>query len=203
MSDVGDVGGASGAGGALLFCERTTRAAAETDLLGRELGRLLGEPVGAGAEPGPPRGAGTWWLLIGEMGAGKTALVHGVARGLGARGRIRSPGFTLVTTHAGRLPIVHVDLYRLEDPALVEGLGLAEVVAPGSVVFIEWGERARDAVDADHFEIAIEDRGGDERSIRMTAHGARSVALGRALAPALAAPLAAIGTTGAHAGRPC
>lgn len=196
MSDV------RGAGGGYLFCERATRAAAETELLGQALGRALGEPA---ANAGLAAGADTWWLLIGEMGAGKTAFVHGVARGLGARGRIRSPGFTLVTTHAGRLPIVHVDLYRLEDPALVEGLGLAEVVAPGSVVFIEWGERARDAVDADHFEIAIEDRGGDERSIRMTAWGPRSAALGRALAPMLAAwPAAAAGVvTGFPAGRAC
>jgi tRNA threonylcarbamoyladenosine biosynthesis protein TsaE len=137
------------------------------------------------------------------MGAGKPAFVHGVARGLGARGRIRSPGFTLVTTHAGRLPIVHVDLYRLEDPALVEGLGLAEVNPPAGVVFIEWGERARGAVDADHFEIAIEHQGGDERSIRMTAWGPRSVALGRTLAPLLAAALPASGAvSGAAAGTP-
>jgi tRNA threonylcarbamoyladenosine biosynthesis protein TsaE len=181
-----------GAGGGFLFCERTTRAAAETELLGQALGRALLEPEDR-AGTAAVRGAGTWWLLIGEMGAGKTAFVHGVARGLGARGRIRSPGFTLVTTHAGRLPIVHVDLYRIEDPALVEGLGLAEVTAPGSVVFIEWGERARGAVDPDHFEIAIEDRGGDDRVLRMTASGARSVVLGRALAPALAAPLAPAG----------
>lgn len=195
MSDVG------GAGGELLFCERTTRAAAETELLGRALGRALGEP---GENPGIARGAGTWWLLVGEMGAGKTAFVHGVARGLGARGRIRSPGFTLVTTHAGRLPIVHVDLYRLEDPALVEGLGLAEVTPPAGVVFIEWGERARGAADADHFEIAIEDQGGDGRLIRMTAWGPRSAALGRALEPALAAALPASGTAaGAPAGHAC
>ena len=186
MSDV------DGPRGELIFCERTTRAAAETELLGQALGRALLEPEDR-AGTAAARGAGTWWLLIGEMGAGKTAFVHGVARGLGARGRIRSPGFTLVTTHASRLPIVHVDLYRIEDPALVEGLGLAEVVAPGSVVFIEWGERARGAVDPDHFEIAIEDQGGDERLLRMAACGARAAALGRALTPALAGPLVPAG----------
>jgi len=186
-----------GAGGELLFCERRTRAAAETELLGRALGRALGEP---GEKPGIARGAGTWWLLVGEMGAGKTAFVHGVARGLDAHGRIRSPGFTLVTMHAGRLPIVHVDLYRLEDPALVEALGLAEVAPPGGIVFIEWGERARNAVDADHFEIAIDDQGGDDRLIRMTAWGPRASALGRALEPVLAAPRPA---TAIPAGRSC
>jgi tRNA threonylcarbamoyladenosine biosynthesis protein TsaE len=176
------------AGTAFHFCERTTAAAAETELLGRALGRALGEP---GEIPGEARGAGTVWLLSGEMGAGKTALVRGIARGLGARGRIRSPGFTLVTTHPGRLPIVHVDLYRLEDPALVEELGLADLVPPAAIVLIEWGERAGGVVDADHFEVAIEHEGGDRRHIRMTAHGSRSATIGRALAPVLAAALAA------------
>lgn len=176
------------AGTVLLFCKWTTAAAAETEFLGRALGRALGEP---GEIPGEARGAGTVWLLCGEMGAGKTALVRGVARGLGARGRIRSPGFTLVTTHPGRLPIVHVDLYRLEDPSLVEELGLADLAPPAGVVLIEWGERARGVVDADHFEVAIEHGGGDRRRIRMTAHGSRSATIGRALASILAAALAA------------
>ena len=97
----------------------------------------LGEQWGRAAQPG--------WLigLTGELGAGKTQLVKGIARGLGVRERILSPTFALVHSYAsGRLPLFHLDLYRLDTPAQVIGAGLEEYLYPRQgVTVVEWVER--------------------------------------------------------------
>lgn len=83
-------------------------------------------------------------LLSGDLGAGKTALARGILAGLGHAGEVPSPTFTLVQSYelpGVRLPVWHVDLYRLEDPGEVEELGLDEILADG-VLIIEWPERA-------------------------------------------------------------
>src|SRR5512132_1396067 len=96
--------------------------------------QALGEAWGRAAQPG-------WVIgLSGDLGAGKTQLVMGLARGLGVRERILSPTFTLVHEYkTGRLPLFHLDLYRLESPAQVLGAGLEEYLdRPTGVSVIEW-----------------------------------------------------------------
>ncbi|UCG74198.1 MAG: tRNA (adenosine(37)-N6)-threonylcarbamoyltransferase complex ATPase subunit type 1 TsaE [Chromatiales bacterium] len=100
----------------------------------------LGRRVAAGASPPPPDGFTVW--LQGELGAGKTTLVRALLQALGHAGRVPSPTYTLVEPYelpAG--PAHHVDLYRLQDPAEAEYLGLAELPAAGGWLLVEWPER--------------------------------------------------------------
>jgi tRNA threonylcarbamoyladenosine biosynthesis protein TsaE len=104
-------------------------------------------------------------LLSGELGAGKTAFVRGLAEGLGAEpGEVTSPTFTLVQEYrGGRLPLIHVDLYRLEAADLSE-IGLDEALAAAGVIAVEWPERlTRPVPGAIH--IRIDDAGGEARVI--------------------------------------
>jgi tRNA threonylcarbamoyladenosine biosynthesis protein TsaE len=109
--------------------------------------------------------AGTTILLSGDLGAGKTAFVKGLAEGLGIdAGEVTSPTFTIVHEYSGgRLPLVHVDLYRLERAELDE-VGLDTEMAGAGIVAVEWAERlARRPLSA--LAVRISDEGGDRRSI--------------------------------------
>src|SRR5687768_2560572 len=111
--------------------------------------------------------AGDVVLLFGDLGAGKTAFVRGLARGLGAPGDdVSSPTFTLIQEYPGRLTLYHVDLYRLE-PREVEELGLEDLVAADGVVAIEWAERWNGRPD-DVVEVRIDHAGEDQRRIRIS-----------------------------------
>ena len=82
------------------------------------------------------------FALCGDLGAGKTQLVKGLARGLGVTARVQSPTFALVNSYpGGRLPLFHLDLYRLDTPELVLAAGLEEYLHPNGVTVIEWAER--------------------------------------------------------------
>ena len=109
--------------------------------------------------------AGDVVLLFGELGAGKTAFVRGLARGLGAQpDDVSSPTFTLVQEYrGGRVPLYHVDLYRLE-PAEIADLGLDELIEGDGVVAIEWADRWRDRPH-DAIEVTIRDAGANRRTI--------------------------------------
>ena len=105
-----------------------SRSALETQALGEEWGRS--------AQPGLVLG------LSGELGAGKTQLVKGLARGLGITSPVHSPSFVLINIYSGgRLPLFHLDLYRLDSPEQVAAAGLEEYLQPDGVTVIEWIER--------------------------------------------------------------
>jgi tRNA threonylcarbamoyladenosine biosynthesis protein TsaE len=98
----------------------------------------LGESWGRGAKHGQVI------ALSGELGAGKTQLVKGLARGLGVTARVHSPTFTLVNEYAGgRLRLFHLDLYRLESRGQILGAGLEEFLQPDGVAVIEWAEKLK------------------------------------------------------------
>jgi len=131
--------------------EITTDSESGTSAAGERLARVLG--------------AGDVVLLFGELGAGKTAFVRGLARGLGAEPEdVSSPTFTLVQEYrGGRLALYHVDLYRLE-PAEIADLGLDEMIEGDGVVAIEWADRWRDRPN-DAIEVTIRDAGDNRRTI--------------------------------------
>ncbi len=114
--------------------------------------------------------AGDVVLLYGELGAGKTAFVRGLARGLGAAPEdVSSPTFTLVQEYHGRVTLYHVDLYRLE-PAEVEDLGLDELVIGDGIVAIEWAERWKGRPEGEGiYEVTLTDAGDDDRTVRIVA----------------------------------
>ena len=126
----------------------------------------LGERWGRAAQ------AGLVLALSGDLGAGKTQLVKGLARGLGVTARVHSPTFTLVNEYAGgRLRLFHLDLYRLETPAQLRSAGVEEYLQPDGVAVIEWAERLGHHLPADRLDIDFE-IDGEARRVRLTPHGA-------------------------------
>ena len=112
----------------LLMATCISHSPAETEALGEAWGRKLTR--------------GSVIALSGDLGAGKTQLVRGLARGLGVTSRVHSPTFTLVNEYAGgRWRLFHLDLYRLETPEQIHGAGLEEFLRPDGVAVIEWAER--------------------------------------------------------------
>jgi tRNA threonylcarbamoyladenosine biosynthesis protein TsaE len=113
--------------------------------------------------------AGDVVLLYGDLGAGKTAFVKGLAEGLGvAREEVSSPTFTLVQEYrGGRLTLYHVDLYRLDDPREIDDLGLDEIAANG-VLAIEWAEKLDATLKPSRYvEVRIAHREDDARTIQL------------------------------------
>jgi tRNA threonylcarbamoyladenosine biosynthesis protein TsaE len=107
-------------------------------------------------------------LLSGELGAGKTAFVRGLARGLGADPEeVTSPSFVLLTEYRGRLVLHHADLYRLRGDGDEGEIGLDELPGPGGVLAVEWAERLREAPWPSPVRVRLEHAGGDVRRIRI------------------------------------
>ena len=135
----------------------------ETLAIGQALGRLLtgGEVIG----------------ISGDLGAGKTQLVRGLALGLDLnRDVIYSPSFTLVAEHEGRLRLNHIDLFRLAEPVSrsdEEEIGLSEYLSPRGVTAIEWYGRLEAPVNTWTLEIDLEGHEGDRRTIRVAARSGR------------------------------
>ena len=141
-----------------------------------EIGRIVGGLV----QPGDAV------LLIGELGAGKTRFVQGMAEGVAAPDPARSPTFVLVNEYEGRLRLLHSDLYRIGSAAEVDELGLTERLEAGDVLAVEWADRALDSLPVDALTVTFEVRPGFEvRRLNLTAGGERSARLLRELLEAI------------------
>ena len=113
-------------------------------------------------------GRGMFVHLRGDLGAGKTTLVRAWLRGLGHQGAVRSPTYTLMHYYAGRWPVLHADLYRLDGPTPAHAVGLDEELDAGeAVVFVEWPERLQDTPATRTLEVRLEITPGDGRVVRL------------------------------------
>ena len=133
-----------------------------TDRLGQAIGRVLhgGETI----------------AIYGPLGAGKTALVRGIAQGLGALPTtVTSPTFVVIHEYdQGRLPLAHVDLYRIRTPRELESTGLIEYFSGQTVTAIEWAEKGLAALPQDRIEITLKHRTARSRTIQFCATGLKS-----------------------------
>jgi tRNA threonylcarbamoyl adenosine modification protein YjeE len=135
----------------------------------------------AGAALGAVLGDGDAIALVGDLGAGKTTFVQGVAAGAGYAGEVTSPTFTLVHQYAARVPLVHADLYRIERERELAELGLDD--ARGAVL-VEWADRFA-ALPKDHLRVELS-HDGDGRRLVAAGQGPRGDALAEAWAARLA-----------------
>ena len=152
------------------------------DTHGPEETQELGRRLGAAAQ------VGDLILLEGGLGAGKTTLAQGIAWGAGVTGYAHSPTFVLVHEYAGRIPLYHVDLYRIEEGDLeAHDLGIEDMLADGACM-VEWSEKAPAVFTADPLRVAIAfGEGPDDRRITLTSPS-----------PRYAAALSGLRTAAAH-----
>ncbi len=136
--------------------------------------RAIGERLGGALQ------AGDVLLLSGELGAGKTLFVQGLARGLGFEGPVSSKSFVIMGEYAGREKLYHADLYRLDDPEQVQDLALDEMTSDG-VLAVEWPERAGDVLPEEHLGLRFEVTGQDSRRIHVEPRGERARTLAKTL----------------------
>ncbi len=145
-----------------------THSPQETRSLGEELGRLL--------RPGDVL------VLQGDMGAGKSELTRGIARGLQIDGPIASPTFTILQAYdTGRLPLYHFDWYRIDDPEELYEIGTEEYLTGGGISVVEWPDRAVHILPKAHLQVSIAYGAGEnDRIIEITPVGGyANVSLGK------------------------
>lgn len=132
-----------------------------------EATRALGAILGRAAQPGDVV------CLFGELGAGKTQLAKGIAAGLGVTDTVSSPSFVLMAEYEGRLPLFHIDLYRLADAADALASGLVDDRQAAGVTVIEWAERLGDRLPASRLDVRIDGIGDDPRRLELRPTDAR------------------------------
>ncbi len=135
-----------------------SRSESDTEALGERLSRSL-----------PKDGAVV--AMYGELGAGKTAFVRGMARGLGVSGHVVSPTFTIVNEYPGERELFHFDMYRLGGAEELFDIGWEDYLARGGVCAVEWSENVPGAFDGSEIRVTIEKTGDDKRIIRIEGAG--------------------------------
>ena len=114
---------------------------------------------------------GTVVAMYGDLGAGKTAFVRGMARGMGLDCRVSSPTFTIVNEYLGERELIHFDMYRLSDADELFEIGWEDYLSRGAVCAVEWSENVRDAFFGDETVVRIEKLGNSRRRITIEEGG--------------------------------
>ena len=136
-----------------------TDAPEQTLKLGQKIGRLAASPMVL--------------ALTGDLGSGKTLLTQGIAKGLDVPDEyyITSPSYTLVNQYPGRLPLFHIDLYRIETAEALEDIGLYDILAEDGVIVIEWADKLDAGVLAEYILVDLKFVDEDAREIHLSAYG--------------------------------
>ena len=127
----------------------------------RAFGRALGTALSRGAFVG----------FEGRLGSGKTVAIQGAAEGLGYDGYVTSPTFVIVNEYAGRVPILHVDLYRITDARELEDIGYREIFFVDGVALVEWADRVPELLPPDRLRVVIDIEEPDGRAFTVSAFG--------------------------------
>jgi tRNA threonylcarbamoyladenosine biosynthesis protein TsaE len=106
--------------------------------------------------------------LSGDLGAGKTSLTQGIARGLGVKGYISSPSFKLINEYKGSVPVFHFDLWRLKNITEVEDLGYRDYFYNDGITIIEWAEKIKPLLPEEYWQVDLFNLGGTRRKITVT-----------------------------------
>lgn len=112
-------------------------------------------------------------LLSGDLGAGKTQLVKGIAIGLGVKEPVTSPTFNILLVHEGRIPLHHLDLYRLDVPAQLEDIDYSATLEGDGLSVVEWGDRFPEAAPLDGLLVTIRITGDSQRRVEVESLGPR------------------------------
>ena len=134
-----------------------SRSEAQTEAVGEQFAKNLAD--------------GTVVAMYGDLGAGKTAFVRGMARGMGLTCRVSSPTFTIVNEYCGERELIHFDMYRLNDSDELFDIGWEDYLARGAVCAVEWSEKVDDAFYGDETVVRIEKLGYTERKITIEEGG--------------------------------
>jgi tRNA threonylcarbamoyladenosine biosynthesis protein TsaE len=132
-----------------------------------------GETFRLGKILGKKAVAGDVYCLSGNLGTGKTVFARGVAAGLGVKGRVASPTFTLINEYQGRLPFYHIDVYRLGGSGEMADLGYEEYLYGQGVILIEWAERVPEVLPEERLDLELARTGDNSRQFRFVPRGAR------------------------------
>jgi tRNA threonylcarbamoyladenosine biosynthesis protein TsaE len=139
---------------------------------GRVVTRSTDETLALAGSVGELLRAGDVVSLAGDLGAGKTVFARGVARALGVSDPVVSPSFTIVREYEGRVPVVHVDIYRIETFQELHDIGFEEVVRDDAVTLVEWGDVIDGLMPSDRLEVRLAaGSADDERVIEIEGHG--------------------------------
>ena len=123
------------------------------------------ENIGAAFALNPKLENGAVIAMYGDLGAGKTAFVRGMARGLGLNCRVNSPTFTIVNEYLGERELIHFDMYRLSSADELFDIGWEDYIARGAICAVEWSENVKDAFFGDEIEVIIDKLGDNQRKI--------------------------------------
>jgi len=147
----------------------TTGSPEQTLKLGQKLGRLAA--------------SATIFALTGDLGSGKTTLTQGIAQGLNVPDGyyITSPSYTLVNQYPGRLPLFHIDLYRIEIAEALDDIGLYEILAEDGIIVIEWADKLDAGILTEYIAVDMKFADEDVRDIRLSAYGLKAEDLLRKL----------------------